>query len=60
MSEQEQPTTARHAKTFRLRPVDLSRLDLLKHSWQTTEAAVIRRLLLEAANAEGIRSYSNG
>lgn len=43
-----------HVKTFRLRAEDVERLAALANRWGSSEAAVIRRLLLEAARAEGL------
>jgi hypothetical protein len=47
---------ANHPKTFRLRDEDERRLKLLKDSWGCSEAAVIRRLLLEAVKQEGLNA----
>jgi hypothetical protein len=43
---------ASQAKTFRLRDEDARRLAALKGLWGCSEAAVIRRLLIEAARRE--------
>jgi hypothetical protein len=45
---------ANYPKTFRFREEDERRLKLLKDTWGCSEAAVIRRLLLEAVKQEGL------
>lgn len=42
------------SRSFRFEPQDVDRLDSLSRKWRCSKAAVMRRLLAEAADREGL------